>query len=526
MNYYTTRTNDAATDDAFGRDYWVGAIDPDGHTRDLTAERDIKVGDMAAEIGIINAMPAGRVLDVGCGLGHALSAIDHKHDRHGVEPSNYAAEVAGDHGAIVAGTLQDAAYPDDHFDAILCHHVIEHVPDPVELLVEMRRVMKPGGRLIICTPDFDSTMARRYGDRFRLLHDKTHISLFSTDSMSRMLRDFGFRIDGVDYPFFGGRHDVPGALAKGTYDDLDVSPSWPGNIMSFYCRLPAPVVIGGQSVGFGHPCYTIAEIGINHNGSVETALELITAAKLAGADAVKFQKRTVDRVYTAAELAVTRESPFGTTNGDLKYGLELGMEAYDAIDRHCSSEGIEWFTSCWDVRAVDFIEQQYDPPCHKIASALLTDDALLRRVRDTDRPVILSTGMSTLAQIDHAVEILGTSRLILMHCNASYPADVSELNLAAIKRLGDRYGVSVGYSGHEVGLSPSVAAVALGACAVERHITMDRSGWGSDQSASVEPNGFARMVRDIRSVQAAIGDGVKRVYDSERPAMAKLRRSV
>ncbi len=287
--------------------------------------------------------------------------------------------------------------------------------------------------------------------------------------------------------------------------------------------MQSKVMINNRWVGDGEPCFVCAEIGINHNGDLDLARKLISAALLAGCDAVKFQKRTIDVVYTPEELARPRESPFGTTNGDLKRGLEFGYEQYRAIDEYCRLHAILWFASCWDEASVDFIAQ-FDPPCYKIASASLTDHNLLRHTRQYKKPIILSTGMSTLEQIDRAVEILGTQDLILMHCTSTYPSAPEELNLRAIQTLKERYGVPVGYSGHEVGLATSVAAAVLGACMIERHITLDRAMWGSDQAASVEPHGFARLVRDIRVIEKAMGDGVKRVYDSELPIMNKLRR--
>lgn len=269
--------------------------------------------------------------------------------------------------------------------------------------------------------------------------------------------------------------------------------------------------------------YIIAEIGINHNGSLEQALQLIAAAKSAGCDAVKFQKRTIDIVYTAEELEKPRESVFGHTNGDLKRGLEFGFSEYSAIDSYCRSLEIDWFASCWDETAVDFIAQ-FTPPFFKVASASLTDDALLCYTRGAADRVILSTGMSTLEQIDHAVEVLGKDELTLLHCMATYPAYNDELNLLVIPRLIRRYGLPVGYSGHELGTVTTVAAVALGACMVERHITLSRELWGSDQAASLEPDELKELVRDIRFVEAALGDGVKRVQEREIPVMQKLRR--
>lgn len=283
------------------------------------------------------------------------------------------------------------------------------------------------------------------------------------------------------------------------------------------------VTIAGRPVGGGAPALIVAEIGINHNGSVDLAVKLIAAAAAAGCHAVKFQKRTIDRVYTAAELSVPRDSPFGTTAGDLKRGLELTAIDYAAIDAACRAAGVMWFASCWDEASVDFIER-FNPPCYKIASACLTDHALLRHHRATGRPILLSTGMSTLEEIDAAVDVLGRDQLVLMHCTSTYPSPPEELNLRAIPALAARYGVPVGYSGHEVGLAGSVGAAALGAAVIERHLTLDRAMWGSDQAASIEPQGFARLVKDVTAVQAALGDGVKRVYDSELPALRKLRR--
>jgi N-acetylneuraminate synthase len=283
------------------------------------------------------------------------------------------------------------------------------------------------------------------------------------------------------------------------------------------------VKIGNRLVGDGEPCFIAAEIGINHNGSLELAKKLVSAAAVAGCDAVKFQKRTIEVVYTPEELAKPRENPFGTTNGDLKRGLEFGQEAYQQIDAYCRSQGILWFASCWDEASIDFIEP-FNPPCYKIASASLTDDHLLRHHRKAGRPIIISTGMSTIEEIDHAVEVLGTEDLIVLHCTSTYPSKPEELNLAAIPTLKERYGVPVGYSGHEVGLQTTEAAVALGACCVERHITLDRAMWGSDQAASVEPQGVMRLVRDIRVIEQAIGNGVKVVYPSEVPIRGKLRR--
>ncbi|HEY7306759.1 MAG TPA: N-acetylneuraminate synthase family protein [Bryobacteraceae bacterium] len=283
------------------------------------------------------------------------------------------------------------------------------------------------------------------------------------------------------------------------------------------------VKIGNQLVGDGQPCYVVAEIGINHNGDLDLAKRLISVAVAAGCDAVKFQKRTIDIVYTPEELDKPRESPFGTKNGDLKRGLEFGQEEYDDIDAYCKAVKIPWFASCWDEDSVDFINQ-FEVPCFKIASASLTDDRLLRYTRATGKPIILSTGMSTLEEIDHAIHVLGKENLVILHACSTYPANYDELNLRAIPALRQRYNVPTGYSGHETGIPSTVAAVVLGACCVERHITMDRAMWGSDQAASLEPNGITRVVRDIRLIEQSMGDGVKRVLEREYPIIKKLRR--
>lgn len=285
----------------------------------------------------------------------------------------------------------------------------------------------------------------------------------------------------------------------------------------------ADVRIGKKLVGVGHPCYVIAEIGINHNGDLDLAKRLISVAVAAGCDAVKFQKRSVDVVYTPEELAKPRESPFGETNGDLKRGLEFGFEAYQEIDRYCREVKMPWFASCWDEASVDVIAR-FDVPCFKIASASLTDEHLLRHTRATGKPIVLSTGMSTLDEIDRAVEILGRENLVLLHSCSTYPAYYEELNLRVIETMQDRYQLPVGYSGHETGLPSSVAAVALGACMLERHITLDRSMWGSDHAASLEPNGITKLVSYTRLVEKSMGDREKRVLEREYPIIKKLRR--
>lgn len=287
---------------------------------------------------------------------------------------------------------------------------------------------------------------------------------------------------------------------------------------------PLSVALGDRLVGPDHPTYVIAEIGINHNGEMDIAKKLIDAAAVAGCDAVKFQKRTPEICVPEDQRERIRETPWGTmTYMEYKERIEFGQAEFETIDRYCRDKGIHWFASPWDVPSVDFLEG-FDPVCHKVASASLTDEDLLARLAATGRPIILSTGMSTMAEIRRAVDILGQEKLMLMHCTSAYPCPPAELNLRMVETLASEFDGPIGYSGHEVGLQTTIAAVVLGACLVERHITLDRAMWGSDQSASVEPWGFMRLVRDIRVIEQALGDGEKRVYDSELPIRARLRR--
>ncbi len=284
------------------------------------------------------------------------------------------------------------------------------------------------------------------------------------------------------------------------------------------------IEIAGRRVGNGEPAFIIAEIGINHNGDLEVAKMLVDAAKVAGCDAVKFQKRTPELCVPSDQKDLLRETPWGLiTYLDYRYRVEFGKDEYREIDQYCRERDIIWFASVWDEESVDFLDA-FDPPCLKIPSAALTDHQLLRHAKATGRPVILSTGMSTMEQIRAAVDILGTKDLLIAHCTSAYPSKPDELNLRVIASLQKEFDCPIGYSGHEVGLQTTYAAVLQGACLVERHITLDRAMWGSDQAASVEPSGFMRLVRDIRTIERALGDGVKKVYESELPIMKKLRR--
>lgn len=283
------------------------------------------------------------------------------------------------------------------------------------------------------------------------------------------------------------------------------------------------IEINSKKVGEGYPVYITAEIGINHNGDIDIAKKLIDAAVLSGCDAVKFQKRTPDLCVPAKQKNIMRETPWGIMSYlDYRHKIEFGKDEYVEIDAYCKSKGIDWFASCWDKPSVDFIEQ-FNPVAHKICSAALTNDELLRYIDGFGHPVIMSTGMSTMEQIEHAVSLINNSSLILLHATSTYPCNVKELNLNMIAALKGKFAFPIGYSGHEVGIQTTVAAAVLGASFIERHITLDRAMWGSDQAASVEPIGFMKLVRDIRACEVGLGDGVKRVYESELPIIERLR---
>ena len=281
--------------------------------------------------------------------------------------------------------------------------------------------------------------------------------------------------------------------------------------------------IGDKTVGPGEKTYFIGEIGINHNGDVETAKRLIKVAAQAGCDAVKFQKRTPELCVPIDQQDIMRSTPWGYISYmEYRERIELDYNAYCEIDNFCRENNIHWFASCWDIPSVDFIEQ-FDPICFKVASASITDHDLLRYIDTFNRPVILSSGMSTVEEIDAAVLQIKPQNLLLAHSTSTYPCPLSELNLRMIETLQQKYDIPIGYSGHETGLQTTIAAVVLGACFIERHITLDRTMWGSDQAASVEPHGLERLIRAIRNVEAALGDGIKVVYESELAARKKLR---
>jgi len=284
------------------------------------------------------------------------------------------------------------------------------------------------------------------------------------------------------------------------------------------------VKIGNRVVGDGHPAFIVAEVGVNHNGSIDIAKDLIMQAHHAGVEAVKFQKRTPELCVPKDQWDLMRETPWGYISYiEYRRKMEFQQAQYTEIDRYCKELGMSWFASVWDEPSVEFLDA-FNPICYKVPSASLTDHGLLNCLRETGRPVILSTGMSTMEQIREAVRLLDKDKLVLCHATSTYPCDPHELNLHVIEELRKEFPCPIGYSGHEVGLITSVVSVALGACMVERHITLYRSMWGSDQAASVEPQGFERLVKYIRVTEQSLGDGVKRVYDSEIPSMRKLRR--
>lgn len=285
------------------------------------------------------------------------------------------------------------------------------------------------------------------------------------------------------------------------------------------------IKVSDKLIGEGHPVFIIAEIGINHNGDLEIAKKMIEGAKKAGCNAVKFQKRTPELCVPKDQWNLERDTPWGRiTYIEYRHKVEFGEKEYAEIDRYCKELGIMWFASCWDEPSVDFIEQ-FNPPIYKTPSASLTDFELLKKHKELNKPVMMSTGMSTMEQIEAAVNFFGRDNLLIAHATSAYPCKNEELNLRMIETLRKKYpDIPIGYSGHEVGLAPTWAAVALGACFVERHITLDRAMWGTDQAASVEMGGLQRLVSNIRDIELALGDGIKKVYDSEKGQIQKLRR--
>jgi len=287
------------------------------------------------------------------------------------------------------------------------------------------------------------------------------------------------------------------------------------------------VKVENCEIGDDRPTFIIAEIGINHNGSVELAKKMISGAVAAGADCVKFQKRTPEICTPKDQWHLERDTPWGRMPYiDYRHKVEFGMNEYDEINEFCSKSNVMWTVSCWDEQAVDFMEE-FNLPFYKLPSASLTDINLINRIKQTRKPLIISTGMSTPEEIERGIETFGKENLMIAHATSTYPCKIEELNLRVIQTYRDKYpDIPIGYSGHEVGLAPSLAAVTLGAAFIERHITLDRAMWGTDQAASVEIGGFIRLVNNIRDINASLGDGIKKVYDSEIPIRKKLRRVV
>ena len=274
--------------------------------------------------------------------------------------------------------------------------------------------------------------------------------------------------------------------------------------------------------------YIIAEIGINHNGDLAIAKKLIDIAKVAGCDVVKFQKRNPDVCVPEHQKSVMRDTPWGKmTYLEYKYKVEFEKKEYDEIDAYCKNKQIDWTASPWDLDSLNFLNK-YDVPFIKIPSALLTDIELIKESTKTGKKVIISTGMSTIEEVDTAVdaikEINSNASYAILHCNSTYPAPNDELNLKCIQTLKDRYECEVGYSGHEFGLTTTIASICLGATIIERHITLDRTMWGTDQMCSVEPQGLIKLVRGVRELNNALGDGVKVVTETEKPIRDKLRK--
>src|SRR3989338_7146412 len=284
------------------------------------------------------------------------------------------------------------------------------------------------------------------------------------------------------------------------------------------------IKIGGKEIGSGRPVFIVAEIGLNHNGDVDIAKKLIDVAVLAGCDAVKFQKRTPELCVPEEYKDVKRETPWGVmTYLEYRKRVEFGKREYDQIDAYCREKGIIWFASPWDLPSIEFLES-YDVPLYKVPSALMTHKEYLSTLKNIGKLIMLSSGMSDMNLVKKAISITGDDNVVLMHTTSTYPAKTEEINLRVLQTYVKAFNCPVGYSGHEVGLQITLAAVALGANAIERHITLDRSMWGSDQAASVEPTGLMKLVRDIRIIENALGDGVKRVLPREEEVVKRLRK--
>lgn len=285
--------------------------------------------------------------------------------------------------------------------------------------------------------------------------------------------------------------------------------------------------VGNKFIGDNQPVYIIAEIGINHNGSIEDAKRLIDGAVFAGCDAVKFQKRTPELCVPEDQWDIERDTPWGRMPYiEYRHKVEFGFSEYEIIDQYCLEKQIHWFASAWDEPSVKFLED-FDPIMYKISSASITDEELLSEVKSTERPVMISTGMSSLMEIDKAVSQLNRNQLMIAQSTSTYPCELNELNINVLESYKKRYThIPIGYSGHETGLAPTYAAVAKGATFIERHITLDRASWGSDQSASVEVMGMFRLVKDIRDIEKSLGDGIKKVYESEKKSLSKLRKNI
>ncbi len=290
---------------------------------------------------------------------------------------------------------------------------------------------------------------------------------------------------------------------------------------------PNKVKVGSRYIGKGEPVYIIAEIGINHNGSMELAKKLIDCAVFAGCDAVKFQKRTPELCVPREQWDIMRDTPWGKISYiEYRNKMEFGFSEFEQIDLYCKHKGIDWFVSAWDEESVEFMEQ-FDPILYKISSASLTDFDLLQNIKQLNKPIILSTGMSTIEEIEETVEFLDNNNLLIAQSTSTYPCDPRELNLRVIQTYMELFpSIPIGYSGHETGLAPTIAAVGMGATFIERHLTLDRAMWGTDQAASVEVGGMFKLVKDIRDIEKALGNGKKKVYESEISSRNKLRRTL
>lgn len=484
----------------------------------------------------------GAVLDVGCSAGYFLEKLNATFDKYGIEVDVKVVELAQQRSPlrdrIKLLRLGEDGFAAESFDAVTMRGVIEHVPHPDQSIARVAELLKPGGYFYItATPNIDSFCADVYREKWNLWDPYQHIYHFSVPTLTRLCRRFGLELVAQAYPYLETPYANPPEdhrrvledyklIQDGRRSEINRNPAFWGNMLTVLFQKKGrrvPFISHQQSymARFQQPdrCYVIAEAGLNHNGSVELAKKLIDVAVIAGADAVKFQKRTVDTLATKEVLNAPDERfpEFGATYGAIREHLEFSWDEYVELKAYCESKKIDFLCSAFDIQAADFLVR-LGVESFKLASHTLTNLPLLRHVAKIGKPAILSTGMCEQEDIDTAVGIFAdyNTPLVLLHCVSAYPTPPEQCNLAMMDALRERYGVPVGYSGHELGYLPTLASVTLGACAVERHITLDKTMTGFDHKISLEPDELIAMVRAIRVTGLTVGQGQKYISETEK----------